>query len=135
MSYNIILPEYGLSLLFLPLLALVAPLLNGTIKIRQIDNSQLQYYWLGFVYSASGGASLVLFLLNVFELKTGPGEYIIASLFIYAILSWYAALGINIAMPYAERRLANELLKLREKDNIFFGKIFIGKSKEDLTEV
>jgi hypothetical protein len=135
LSYKIILPEYALAALFLPLLTLVAPLLNGDIKIRQIDNSQFQYYWLGFVYSAAGGASLVLFLLNVFESKTGPGEFIIASLFIYAILSWYAALGMNIAMPYAERRLASELLKLREKDNIFFGKIFVGKSKEDLTEV
>jgi hypothetical protein len=135
LSYKIVLPEYGLALLFLPLLTIVAPLLNGAIKIRQIDNSELRYYWLGFVYSAAGGASLVLFLLNVFESKTGPGEFIIASLFIYAILSWYTALGMNIAMPYAEKRLASELLKIRERDNIFFGKIFVGRSKEELTEV
>ncbi len=135
LSSKIIVPEYFLAILFLPLLTIVTPLLNGTIRIRQIDNSNLQYYWLGLVYSISGGASLAIFVLNILEEKTGPKNFFFASLFIYAILSWYTALGINTATPRAEKKLAGELLKLRDRDNIYFGKIFVGKSREDVTEV
>jgi hypothetical protein len=135
LSTKIILPEYLLAILFLPLLTIVAPLLKGQIKIRQIDNSTLQYYWLGLVYSISGGFSLAMFVVNIVQEQTGPKNFFFASLFIYAILSWYTALGINIAIPSAERKLAIELLKLRKQDNVYFGKIFVGKSKEELTEV
>jgi len=135
LSPQLILVEFLLALLLLPLVAFVVPMLLGRVQVRQIDGSRVHTYWLSYVYSVAGGASLVLFLLNVFESKGTTGDFIIASTLIYAILSWYAALGINLGIPPAERRLARELAKMRGRDNIYFGQIFVGTSKEDAEQV
>ncbi len=153
--------EFGLALLFLPLLTIVVPLLFGRISVRQIDAQRFDLYWLSYVYSIAGGASLVLFLVDVFELRQSTEYFVIATLLVYGTLSWYTALGINLGIPYAERRLALELLKLqgsavtrkekikgkeeeeedddqrrrRTRNNIIFGHLFAGPTKEDAEQV
>jgi len=131
LSPQLILIEFVLALLLLPMVALVAPMLLGRVQVRQIDSARVHTYWLSYVYSIAGGASLVLFLLNVFESKGTTGDFILASTLIYAILSWYAALGINLGIPRAERRLARELAKMKGKDNFYFGQVYVGTSKDD----
>jgi hypothetical protein len=135
LSPQLILVEFLLALLLLPLVALVVPMLLGRVQVRQVDGARVHTYWLSYVYSVAGGASLVLFLLNVFESKGTTGDFIVASTLIYAILSWYAALGINLGIPRAERRLAKELAKMRGKDNFYFGQIFVGASREEAEQV
>jgi hypothetical protein len=131
LSIRFISIEFSLALLFLPLLTIVITLFIGRIRIRQIDSSPLQNYWLGYVYSAAGGASAILLLLNIFEHVSTTTELIIASLFVYGIVSWYTALGINLAVPITERNLARRLSRLGENKNIYYGKIFVGTSQED----
>jgi hypothetical protein len=135
LSPQLLLVEFALALLLLPLVAIVVPMLLGKIQVRQIDGSRIHTYWLSYVYSIAGGASLVLFLLNVFESKGTTGDFVLASTLVYAILSWYAALGIILGIPRAERRLARELAKMRGKENFYFGQIFVGSSKEDAEPV
>ncbi len=142
LSPKLILSDYGLALLFLPLLAMVVPLFFGRVSVRQIDASRFDLYWLSYVYSIAGGASLVLFLVDAFESKGTTATFIFAIITVYALLSWYTAIGINIALPYAERRLAQEFLKLQENkkrkskdENIIFGYIFAGPSKEEAQTV
>jgi hypothetical protein len=135
LSLRFISVEFLLALLFLPLLTIVMPILIGRVRIRQIDSSPLQNYWLSYVYSAAGGASAVLLLLNIFEHNTATAELIISSLFVYGIVSWYTTIGINLAIPLTEKKLAAKLSKWGEKENIFFGKIFVGTRTDDAKEV
>jgi hypothetical protein len=138
LSYRFLSIEFALALLFLPLLAIVMPIMIGKIRVRQIDSSPLQNYWLSYVYSAAGGASAVLLLLTVFERFSATTELIISSLFVFGIISWYTAIGIDLAIPRAQRMLASKLLKIREdgkKENIIFGKIFVGPYLGDVKEV
>jgi hypothetical protein len=135
LSWRFISVEFSLALLFLPLVTIVAPLLIGRIRIRQIDSSPLQNYWLSYVFSAAGGASAILLLLSIFQHKSTTAELIVASLFVYGIISWYTALGINLSVPLTEKNLASRLFKFGEKQNIFFGKIFVGSCPNDAEEV
>lgn len=135
LSPRLILIEFGLAFAFLPLISTVIPLLLGRIKVRQIDAQNFHIYWLSYVYGIAGGASLVIFLLNTFESKGTTGDFILASVFICAILSWYIALGMNLAGPRAERRLANGLVKMRGRKNFFFGQVFVGTSKDDVQPI
>ena len=135
LSWRFISVEFSLALLFLPLVTIVAPLLIGRIRIRQIDSSPLQNYWLSYVFSAAGGASAILLLLSIFQHKSTTAELIVASLFVYGIISWYTALGINLSVPLTTKNLASRLFKFGEKQNIFFGKIFVGSCPSDAEEV
>ncbi len=153
LSPKLIASDFALALVFTPLITIVVPLFLGNVSVRQIDASRLDIYWLSYVYSIAGGASLVLFLVNEFESKGATTYFIIAIFLVYAILSWYTALGISLALPSAERMLARELLKLRREEtqveevelpnhgkstgnkNIIFGHIYAGRSKEDADQV
>ncbi len=127
--------EFLLALVFMPLLCIVLPLVLGSIRIRQIDSSPLHYYWLNLVYSIAGGASAVLLILNIFEAKTGPKEFVIASLVLYGLISWYITLGAVLAAPSAQKKLARGLLKLKSTENVYFGGIFAGENPEESEEV
>ena len=127
--------EFLLALAFMPLLCTVLPLLLGSIRVRQIDSSPLHYYWLNLIYSIAGGASVVLLLLNIFESRTGPKEFVIASLFLYGLISWYMTLGAVLTVPLAQKRLAKGLLKLGKNENVFFGSVFVGHNREESQEV
>lgn len=135
LSPQLILVEFVLALLLLPLVTLVVPMLLGRVQVRQVDGARIHTYWLSYVYSIASGASLVLFLLNVFESSGTTEDFILASTLIYAILSWYAALGINLGIPRTERRLARELAKMRGKNNFYYGQMYVGTSKEDAEPV
>jgi hypothetical protein len=148
LSPKLIVSDFLLALLFIPLIAIVIPLFLGVISIRQIDSSRFDIFWLTLIYSAVGGASLVLFLVTEFESKQATSYFIIAIILVYAILSWYAALGINLALPAAEQMLAKQLLSLKREEvsgstfpsqktptNIIFGHIYAGKTKEDAEQV
>jgi hypothetical protein len=130
-----IIVEFGIAVLFLPLLEIVLPLVVGKIRIRLVDSFPLDFLWLGYVYSAAGGASLVLFVLNILEHKTGSITFIVATLFVYALVSWYTALGSILAIPFTERKLARGLLSLYRAKNIYFGGIFVGRTREEAEEV
>lgn len=153
LSPKLILVDFLLALLFIPLITIVIPLFLGNVNMRQIDSSRFDIYWLSYVYSIVGGASLVLFLFDVFESKQPTSYFVIAIVLVYAILSWYTALGITLALPAAEQMLAKQLLNLKVEEreveggevdgkltpqganNIIFGHIYAGPSKEDAKSV
>jgi len=160
LSPKLIVSDFLLALLFSPLITIVIPLFLGNVSVRQIDASRFDIYWLSYVYSIVGGASLVLFLVTEFQSKAATSYFIIAIFLVYGILSWNTALGINLALPAAEKLLAGELLKLREEKteelavpedlgsgskaesrnaarnkNIIFGHIYAGPSKEEADQV
>jgi hypothetical protein len=130
-----ILIDFGVAILFLPLIEIVMPLFLGRIRIRQVDGFPTEYFWLGYVYSAAGGLSLVMFFLSFFEGKTGDRSFIIATLFVYILISWYTALGSVMGEAFAEKKLAQELVKLKGKKNIYFGYIFVGKDRLEAEQV
>jgi len=159
LSPKLIVSDFLLALIFTPLITIVVPLFLGNVRVRQIDSSRFDFYWLSYVYSIVGGASLVLFLVTEFELKEATSYFVVAILFVYAILSWNTALGITLALPSAEKLLVSELLKLRKEENelypggitvenantdgrksegsenIIFGHIYAGPSKEEAEQV
>jgi hypothetical protein len=130
-----ILLDFGIAVLFLPLIEIVMPLFLGRIRIRQVDGFPTEYFWLGYVYSAAGGISLVLLFLNLLEGKTGSRATIIATLFVYTLISWYTALGSVLGCRYAEKKLAQGIEKLHGKKNIYFGNIFVGKNRQESEQV
>lgn len=144
LSPKLIVSDFLLALLFIPLVTMVVPLFLGAVSIRQIDSSRFDIFWLTLIYSAVGGASLVLFLVTEFESKQATSYFIIAIFLVYGILSWYAALGINLALPAAEQLLASQLLELKKEEdpeqktqptNIIFGHIYAGRTKDDVQQV
>lgn len=130
-----ILVDFGVAILFLPLIEIGMPLFLGRIRIRQVDGFPTEYFWLGYVYSAAGGVSLLLFFLSLLEGKTGSRSFIIASLFVYILISWYTAIGSLLGCKFAEKKLAQGLMKLKGKKNIYFGYIFVGKDRLESEEV
>jgi hypothetical protein len=118
------------ALLFIPLLTLVLPLSVGKIKVRQVDNRPVDSYWLWLILSIAGGAGVVLVYL-----QRGILVRLIPPAFLFAVCAWYAALGVLLALPTAEKVLATRLLKMRGHEKVIFGKIWAGDSKEKAKEV
>jgi hypothetical protein len=118
------------GLLFLPLLTLVLPLSVGEVKVRQVDNSPVHSYWLWQIISITGGIGIVLLFL-----QGGTLVRIIPSTFLFAVCSWYAALGVLLALPTAQKLLAERLLRLRGHERVKFGKVWVGTSKVKAKEV
>jgi hypothetical protein len=116
--------------LFLPLLTLVLPLSVGEVKVRQVDSSPVHSYWLWQIFSIAGGIGVVLLFL-----QGGTLVRIIPSTFLFAVCSWYAALGVLLALPTAQKLLARRLLRLRGHEKVTFGKVWVGTSKVKAKEV
>lgn len=77
----------------------------------------------------------MLLILNIFEARTGPKEFVIASLVLYGLISLYITLGAVLAAPSAQKKLARGLLNLKSIENVYFGGIFAGKNLEESEEV
>jgi hypothetical protein len=118
------------SIIFLPLITLVIPISLGKIKIRQVDNSPVDSYWLWTVIAITGGVGMVLLML-----QRSAVIQLVPQFFLYAVCSWYAALGALFALPVAEKMLVKRLLKMRGNEKIIFGKMWAGGSKEKAREV
>lgn len=118
------------ALLFIPMLTLVLPLAVGKIKVRQVDNRPVDSYWLWLILSIAGGVGVVLVYL-----QRGMLINLIPSAFLFAVCAWYAALGVLLALPTADKVLAKRLLKMRGHERVVFGKIWAGASKEKAKEV
>ncbi len=118
------------GLMFLPLITLVLPLSVGKFKIRQVDNSPIDAYWLYLIIMIAGGASAALLFLQRSALNT-----IIPPIFLFAVCAWYASLGALLALPRAQKILAKRLLRMRDEERIIFGKMWAGASKDKAREV
>ncbi len=118
------------GLFFLPLITMVIPLYVGKFKIRQVDNSPIDAYWLYLIIMIAGGASAALLFVQRSALNT-----IIPPLFLFAVCAWWAALGALLALPRAQRILSRRLLRMRDDERIIFGKMWAGASKEKAREV
>jgi hypothetical protein len=130
-----ILVEFGIAIVFLPLIEIVMPLVLGRLRIRLVDGFPIEYLWLGYVYSAAGGVSLLLLFLNLIDGKTGSRTFVLASLFVYVLISWYTALGSVLGRAFAEKKLAQRLNALKGVRNIYYGSIFVGRNREEAEEV
>jgi hypothetical protein len=125
-----------ISVVVLPLLSFAIPFLNGAIKARQIDNRLFHWYWLGLVFSVTGGLSLAAFLYYAvetisFKLVIIDISILLFVAFVFAAISWYSAIGMNFAIPFSQKYLAVLLLKLDGKKGIYFGNVWVGESLQE----
>jgi len=118
------------GMLFLPLLTLILPILVGNVRVRQVDNSPIGSYWLSLIIGIAGGIGIFAFLLQGSTLVS-----IIPPAFLFAVCSWYAALGVMLALPTAQRMFITRLLRMRRHKGVIFGKIWAGTSKAKAREV
>jgi hypothetical protein len=129
-----------ISVIVLPLLSFTVPFLDGSIKVRQVDNRLFHWYGLSLIFSITGGVSLGFFLLSIAQISSKGALLFDASVllfvaFVFAAISWYSAIGMNFALPFAQKYLATLLLKLDGKKSIYFGHVWVGETPQEAKQV